>query len=237
MERRRLLLISNSTSHGSSYLDHCSGNIEGFLSNEVKTVAFIPFAKYDEEDYSRKAISRFHLMGYRMEALVKGKDHEGILDSCDAVFIGGGNTFLLLKSLHEEGLIDPIRKRVGKGMPYIGTSAGSNVACDSIKTTNDMPIVYPPTFDALKLVPFNLNPHYMEPVPDSKHKGETREMRIEEFHQHNDNPVLGLRESAMLRVEGDSMTLLGSAGAKLFRRGRDPVDYGIGSDLSFLLKE
>lgn len=236
MKNRRLLLISNSTSHGSGYLDHCCGNMDEFLGDEVRTVGFVPYAKNDADGYAKKARARFHRIGYRMRSVHEG-DPGDVIEESDALFIGGGNTFLLLKRLYDTDLLELIRKRVKEGMPYMGTSAGSNVACDSIKTTNDMPIVYPPSFEALKLVPFNINPHYIDPDPDTKHKGETREMRIEEFHQHNDNPVLGLRESAMLWVESDSVTLLGSTGAKLFLKGEDPGDYGTGSDLSFLLGE
>ncbi len=153
----------------------------------------------------------------------------------EAISVGGGNTFRLLSALVELDLVEPIRRRVAGGMPYIGTSAGSNVACQSIKTTNDMPIVYPPTFDGLALVPFNLNPHYLDPDPNSSHMGETRETRIREFHELNEEPVLGLREGAMLRVEGERAELRGLRGSRLFRRGQEAQEYQPGDDLSFLL--
>jgi dipeptidase E len=142
----------------------------------------------------------------------------------DAMFIGGGNTFRLLKTLYEFDLLDVIRERVDAGMPYIGSSAGSNMACPTIRTTNDMPIVQPPSFNALGLVSFQINPHYLDPDPNSKHKGETREERIIQFLEENDTPVVGLREGAILRVENGEITLRGSTGARIFRRGFEPVE-------------
>ncbi|MGA1821756.1 MAG: dipeptidase PepE [Thermoplasmatota archaeon] len=235
MEKRRLLLISNSTSHGSGYLDHCAGNIEDFLGRDERKVAFVPYAKNDMDGYERTAGSRFVRMGYRLKS-VHGSNSPGeMIGDCDAVFIGGGNTFLLLKRLYDKGLVDVIRDRVSEGMPYIGTSAGSNVACASIMTTNDMPIVYPPSFTALGLVPFNINPHYVDPDPRSTHMGETRQQRLREFHEVNSTPVVGLREGSMLRVENNNIRLLGSTGAVLIVKGGEPVDYNPGSDLSWIL--
>jgi dipeptidase E len=235
MVKRRLLLISNSTSHGSGYLDHCAGIIENFLGRDENTVAFVPYAKNDMDGYERIAGSRFVRMGYRLKSVHGSKSPEKVIGECDAVFIGGGNTFLLLKRLYENGLVSVIRERVSEGMPYIGTSAGTNVACASIKTTNDMPIVYPPTFNALGLVPFNINPHYADPDPRSTHMGETRQQRLREFHEVNSTPVVGMREGSMLRVEGNTITLLGSTGAVLMLQGGEPVDYNPGSDLSWII--
>ena len=151
------------------------------------------------------------------------------------MFVGGGNTFRLLDALWREALIEPIRERVLAGMPYIGISAGLNVACPSIRTTNDMPIVQPPSFEALRLVPFNINPHYQDPAPASTHMGETREQRIAEFHEENTPAVVGLREGTWLLREGSALELRGAASARLFRRGEAPTEVPTGSRLDFLL--
>jgi dipeptidase E len=155
------------------------------------------------------------------------------VESAEAVFVGGGNTFRLLKQMYELDLIEAIRERVRGGLPYIGSSAGTNVATPSIRTTNDMPIVFPPTFDALGLVPFQINPHYLDPDPGSTHKGETREDRIREFHEENTTPVVGLREGSMIRVEGDAATLIGDRPARIFRRGEAPYELPVGSRIDF----
>jgi dipeptidase E len=230
------LLVSNSTSHGSGYLDHCEGAVREYLG-DVKEVLFVPYASPDREKYEKKASERFEKMGYDLISLHRMEDPAKAVKEAEAVFVGGGNTFLLLRSLYEDNVVELIKQRVEEGMKYVGTSAGSNVACATINTTNDMPIVYPPTFDAIAIVPFDLNPHYIDPDPDSTHRGETRIKRIDEFHQLNDIPVVGLRESAMLRLEDDRLTLKGPTGAKLFRRGEDPVEYEPDSDLSFLLDQ
>lgn len=151
------------------------------------------------------------------------------------MFVGGGNTFRLLTELHDHGLVETIRHRARGGMPYMGTSAGSNVAAPTLKTTNDMPIVEPPSFGALGLVPFQINPHYVDPDPSSRHMGETRDLRLAEFLEENDVPVVALREGAMLSLEGAVLHLLGSSGGKLFRRGAQPAELGDGADLSGLL--
>jgi dipeptidase E len=174
-------------------------------------------------------------MGYAIDAVHEADDPARAVEQAEAVFVGGGNTFRLLLELYRRGLIEPIRRRVAAGMPYLGTSAGSNVACITIKTTNDMPIVEPPSLTALGLVPFNINPHYLDPDPDSTHMGETRETRIHEFHEENEPPVLGLREGAMLRVEASRATLRGRIGARLFRRGAPPEEMLPGASLDFLL--
>ncbi len=234
---RRLLLISTSTVHGSRYLDYCADDIVGFLRDRLR-VLFIPFARpsgISLADYSKRARERFATMGFELNGIEAATDPREAVETADVIFIGGGNTFLLLRDLYETGLIEPIRERVANGVPYIGTSAGSNVAGLTIGTTNDMPIVRPSTFDALGLVPFNINPHYLDPDPDSKHKGETRETRIKEYHVLNPQPVVGLREGAWLEISGDSMLLGGSSGARLFRQGSEPEEFETGDQLDFLL--
>jgi dipeptidase E len=213
-----LLLISSSNVHGYGYLDHAESEIRRVLSGR-KRVTFIPYALKDRAAYVAKVRERLALMGFEVVERI---------DDGEAIFVGGGNTFRLLKTLYEEDLIPVIRGRVRGGMPYIGSSAGTNITAPTIKTTNDMPIVQPPSFEALDLVPYQINPHYLDPDPSSTHKGETREQRIMEFHEENDTPVIGLREGSMLRVENGVTTLTGMHPARLFRRGQAPVEVAPG---------
>lgn len=233
---RHLLLISNSTLHGSGYLEHCADELRDFLGKR-KTILFVPYALHDWDGYAEAAASGYASLGHALESVHRAADPIATVAEADAIFIGGGNTFRLLYRLYEKKLLGPIRERVDAGAPYVGTSAGSNVACVTIQTTNDMPIVQPPSFEGLNLVPFNINPHYLDPDPSSKHMGETRAQRIQEFHEMNDRPVVGLREGAMLRVAGEVLTLKGSSGARLFRKGEKPQEYQPGADMSFLLQE
>ena len=231
---KRILLISNSTLYGSGFLDHAETEIRDFLGN-VSRVLFVPFALADQKGYASKARARFAGMGYSLESLHEASDMPQAVKSAEAMFIGGGNTFRLLKRLYDFSLLPAIRERVEGGMPYIGSSAGANVAGPTIRTTNDMPIVEPPSFDALGLVTFQINPHYLDSDPDSTHMGETREERIVQFLEENETPVVGLREGAMLRVENGACELRGSSGARLFRRGKQPVEIVPGSRLDDLI--
>lgn len=219
----RVLLISNSTLFGSGYLDHAESEIRDFLGGS-KRVLFVPFALYDRDAYASTARERFQKMGYDLSSVHSASDPVQAITETEAIFVGGGNTFRLLKTLYDLNLLDPIRQRVAQGLPYIGSSAGSNIAGPTIKTTNDMPIVQPPSFDALGFVSFQINPHYLDPDPNSKHMGETREKRLTEFLEENDTPVVAIREGAMLRVEGGRTTLKGSTGARIFRRGHEPIE-------------
>jgi dipeptidase E len=230
---RRLLLVSTSTTHGTGYLDHCAGQIQELLGN-LRRVLFVPYALFDHDGYAAKARERFARMGYELTSIHEAEDPVAAVRSTEALFIGGGNTFRLLARLYEKGLLKPIRERVAAGTPYVGTSAGSNVACVTIRTTNDMPILEPPSFDALSLVPFNINPHYLDPDPGSTHMGETREERLLQFLEENDKTVVGLREGSMLRIEGGSVRLLGAAGARIFRRGHPPLEARPGEVLDIL---
>lgn len=235
---KNLLLISNSTLHGSGYLDHCAGEIKKFLGKK-DSVLFIPYARpggKTHDEYTEIARGRFKKMGYKLSGIHEYDKPKAIVNSAQSIFIGGGNTFVLIDGLYKNNLIDVIRKRVNEGIPYIGTSAGSNVACKSIKTTNDMPITYPPSFEGLNLVPFNINPHYLDPDPNSKHMGETRETRIKEFHFYNDSDVIGLREGAMLHINDKKMTLKGSTGARLFKKDGAQKEFKPGDSLDFLLE-
>lgn len=219
----KVLLVSNSTVYGRSYLDHVEEEITSFLTGAGR-VLFFPFALYDRDGYAARAKSRFTAMGYSMESVHQTDNPQKAIEQTEAIFIGGGNTFRLLKALQDLDLIEAIRRRVKAGAPYIGSSAGSNVAAPTIKTTKDMPIVQPRSFDALGLVQFQISPHYLDPDPTSGHMGETQEERILQFLEENDTTVVGLREGAWLLIEGDSVTLKGSTGARIFRRGRAPVE-------------
>ncbi|XP_070694090.1 alpha-aspartyl dipeptidase [Pempheris klunzingeri] len=233
----RLLLVSNSTLHGSGYLDHCQQQISLFFGKGVKRVLFVPYALHDRDAYTKTARDKFKTLGYEVDGIHEVSDPVDAVRKAEGIFIGGGNTFRLLKSLYDNKVLTEIRKRVLEdGVPYMGSSAGTNVATVSICTTNDMPIVYPPSFSALGFVPFNINPHYLDPDPSSRHMGETREQRINQYHEEPDTPaVLGLREGSMLLVEGKKATLLGTTKARLFPRGKPTVEYDPGTDLSFLL--
>lgn len=185
----------------------------------MKKILFVPFAASDHDDYVQRVADVFTKWGFAVDGLHTFPDQIDAIKKAEAIFIGGGNTFVLLKTLYESKLVDVIRQRVlTDGIPYIGSSAGTNVATRSIHTTNDMPVVLPPTFDALGLVPFNMNPHYMDPDHNSKHKGETREMRLMEFHEYNETPVLALREGTALVVDGMTGTLVGDFNARLFQK-------------------
>ena len=233
-KNKRVLLISNSTLYGSGYLDHAESEIRSFLGDR-KRVLFVPYALFDRDKYAATAQQRFQKMGYELASVHAVANPAAAVNETEAIFIGGGNTFRLLKTLYDFDLIDAIRDRVSNGMPYIGSSAGSNVAAPTIKTTNDMPIVQPPSFNALSLVSFQINPHYLDPDPNSKHMGETREERIIQFLEENDTTVVGLREGAMLRMENDETMLRGSSGARIFRRGVEPVEISPGARLDSFL--
>ncbi len=232
-DKRRLLLISNSTLYGRGYLDHAEEEIRDLAGAEI---VFIPFALNDRGAYVAKARKRFSDMGLSLTSIHDVSNMQRAIDEADAIFIGGGNTFRLLKALHENKLLEPIRHRVASGTPYLGSSAGSIVACPTLKTTKDMPVVEPPCFEALSLVAFQISPHYLDPDPSSRHMGETQEERILQFLEENDTPVVGLREGSMLKVESGAVRLKGPHTARIFRAGEQPVEVAPGSDLSTWLE-
>jgi dipeptidase E len=234
MMPRRLLLISNSTNHGQGYLDHVLSEIDGFLG-PVRRLLFIPFALKDREGYGAKVAERLTAVGVEVATLTADEAGRRLVREAEAVFTGGGNTFRLLKTLQDGGFLSILRERALAGMPYLGSSAGTNIAAPTIRTTNDMPIVEPASFEALGLVPFQINPHYLDPDPGSTHMGETREQRIKEFHEENGTPVVGIREGAWIRVEGDRATLGGARGARIFRRNAAPEERETGASLDDLL--
>jgi dipeptidase E len=232
----RALLISNSTQFGRGYLDHCADAIVLALGPTVRRVLFVPYALFDRDGYAAAVRTRFERLGFELDSV---HDASGgplaAVERAQAIFIGGGNTFRLIDALWRERLIEPLRQVVAAGTPYLGASAGSNVACPTIRTTNDMPIIQPLSFEALGLVPFQINPHYQDTPPGSTHMGETREQRIAEFHEENHAPVVGLREGGWLGVDGPTIALGGSNGARLFRRGEPPVELLVGARLDYLL--
>jgi dipeptidase E len=220
----RLLLISSSTVHGFGYLDHPEPEIRAFMRDR-KRVAFVPLALHDYDGYTAKVRERLGRMNLDVSQVRTPADLDGI----DAVFVGGGNTFRLLKALYDLELLDAIRERVTRGLPYIGSSAGSNVAAPTIKTTNDMPIVEPRSFDALNLVPFQINPHYVDPEPSTTHMGETREERLLQYLEENEVPVVALREGSVLRVEDGVTSLVGRKTARIYRPGVPPYEIEPGT--------
>ncbi len=224
----RLLLISNSTLYSSGFLDHAEAEIRDLLGS-IENILFIPFAMHHLDGYAAKARDRFQRMGYDLQSIHQVTNKKSAIETANAIFIGGGNTFRLLKALYDFDLLTTIRRKAMEGTPYIGSSAGSNVAGPTIKTTNDMPIVQPPSFDALGLVSFQINPHYLDPDPNSKHMGETREERILQFLEENDTMVVGLREGAMIRVEHGVTILKGSTGARVFGKRKPPFEVQPGS--------
>jgi dipeptidase E len=232
--RSLALLISNSTLHCRGYLEHVESEIRQFLG-AVRTVLFFPFALHNRDSYAAKAKQRFAEMGVSLTSVHATNDPKEAVAEAEAIFIGGGNTFRLLKVLQDLELIEPVRERVLNGTPYIGSSAGSNVAGPTIRTTNDMPIVQPRSFDALNLVSFQINPHYQDPDPASTHMGETREERILQFQEENETPVVGMREGAWIRVENGRAMLGGENGARIFRRGVTPLEVSSGSDITKLV--
>ncbi len=229
-----LLLLSNSTQYGRAYLEHALEAVTAFLPAGAH-LAFVPYALADHDTYTARVRAALEPAGIAVRGVHEHTDPVAALESADAVFIGGGNSFRLLSALYRTGLREAVRGAVGAGLPYMGASAGTNMAAPTLRTTNDMPIVQPPSFEALGLVPFQINPHYLDPDPASTHKGETREERLTEFLEENDVPVLGLREGSWLRVEGEAARVEGARPARLFTRDRAPRELAAGSDVSHLL--
>jgi dipeptidase E len=231
---RSLLLLSGSTLYGTEFLDHAEGEIRDHFTGS--RVLFIPYALKDYEGYANTVLERLQKMALECDSIHRSIDPKKTVQDAEAIFIGGGNTFRLLNTLYQYELLTAIRNRVDEGVPYMGSSAGTNVACPTIRTTNDMPIIEPPSLTAMGLVPFQINPHYLDPDPSSKHMGETREQRLQEYLEENDLPVVGLREGTMIRTCNDEYILKGQTTARIFRKGMDPFEVAPGSSLNFLFE-
>jgi dipeptidase E len=234
----RLLLISNSTNPGEPYLDYPKNNIKSFLGNKPVKALFIPYAAvtFSFDTYEEKVSERFREIGHEIASIHRFSDPVAAVKEARAIVVGGGNTWKLLKMIEDNKLVEAIRQKVISGTPYIGWSAGSNMACPTIRTTNDMPVVEPDSFSAFNLIPFQINPHYLDANPVG-HAGETREQRIEEFIEANPGIfVAGLREGCMLIREDAKLILIGSRTMRLFKKGAPPVELTSNDDLSFLLK-
>ncbi|PQA94878.1 dipeptidase E [Chryseobacterium piscicola] len=228
-----IILASTSTLFGGNYLEYLKEELIG-LYKGIDEIIFIPFARpggISHEDYTEKAKSFFETINIRVRGLHEFDDKTEALDLAKGFFTGGGNTFLLVKTLHEENLMSVLKKNIEAGKPYLGCSAGSNIGGQNMKTTNDMPIVYPPSFDCMGLVPFNINPHYLDPNPELKHNGETRETRIKEFLTQNEIKVVGLREGNWIRRIDNIITVEGSELTRIFEKGKEPYEIKSGSQI------
>lgn len=233
---KKLIIASTSTLHGGAYLDYLMPTLSDLFGG-CKTLLFIPYARpggITHEDYTAKVSEAFSTLNITVKGLHEFENPAEAIKDAEALFTGGGNTFLLVSQLYRNNVMEALTNAVKTGTPYLGTSAGSNVCGLTMQTTNDMPIIYPPSFKTLGFVPFNLNPHYLDPMPDSTHMGETRETRIKEFHQFNTQPVLGLREGSWLEVNGNTIFLKGNLKARLFRQGKEAEELETGTDISWL---
>ena len=229
-----LLLISSSRVHGKAYLEQCRSAVADHFTG-AENIVFVPFALQDHQRYESIVTPVFANVGLTIRSIHHASDPVKAIAEADGIFIGGGNSFRLLKTLYDLELISALQQAVqGRGVPYMGSSAGTNMACPTIRTTNDMPIVQPPSLEALGLIPFQINPHYIDADPNSTHQGETREQRLAEFHEENSLPVAGLREGSWLKVTGSSYELAGETGMRLFRQGQAPQEVQAG-DVSDLL--
>ncbi|WP_440121443.1 dipeptidase PepE [Tenacibaculum sp. Ill] len=231
---KKLIVASTSTVHGSGYLEYILPTLTNFFK-EATTILFIPYARasgktYDE--YTSVARKAFATIGKEVVGIHEFDNPKDAVLKAEAIFTGGGNTFELVNQLYKNDILPDLTTAVENGTPYLGTSAGSNICGVTMMNTNDMPIVYPPSFKTLGFIPFNINAHYLDPNPDSTHMGETRETRIKEYHIFNETPVLGLREGSWLEVNGATITLRGSYTARLFKQGKEPVELPTDTEVS-----
>ncbi len=233
---KNLIIASTSTLHGGDYLEYLLPTLEHHFA-KCETIVFIPYARpggMSHDEYTEKVAVAFSKINKKIIGLHTFENPIEGIQNAEGIFTGGGNTFLLVTQLYQNNVMEVISKAIENGTPYLGSSAGSNITGISMQTTNDMPIIYPPSFKTLGAIPFNLNPHYLDANLQSKHMGETRETRIKEFHAFNSTPVLGLREGSWLDVKGEKIILKGELTARLFRQNQNPEEMNPETDLSFL---
>ena len=233
---KNILIASTSTLANEDFLEYLYPELELHFQ-ECSTILFIPYARpggISHQEYTDKVAMAFAKINKKVVGIHEFEDASSAIKNAEGIFTGGGNTFVLVSQLHKKNIMGILSDVIKNGIPYLGTSAGSNICGLTMQTTNDMPIVYPSSFQTLGVIPFNLNPHYLDPDPKSNHMGETRETRIKEFHAYNSVPVLGLREGSWLDVKGDKITLKGNLSARLFKQNQTPVELETESDLSFL---
>lgn len=230
---KNLLIASTSTLHGGNYLEYLLPDLQLHFA-QCKSILFVPYARpggISHEEYTQKVKSFFSKLHIEVKGIHEFSNPIEGIEKAEGIFTGGGNTFLLVTQLHHQNLMLPLKKAIENGTPYLGTSAGSNICGPTMQTTNDMPIIYPTSFKTLGVIPFNLNPHYLDTDLQSKHMGETRETRIKEFHQFNPQPVIGLREGSWLDVKGDSIVLKGNLSARLFRQHQETIEVKCESEM------
>lgn len=233
---KKIIIASTSTVHGSGYLEYILDELAIFFK-DVESILFIPYARpggISHDEYTVKAAESFLKINKTVKGIHEFENPVTAVEKAQAIFVGGGNTFVLTSQLYKNNLMGTIKTAIKNGTPYLGTSAGSNICGLTIKNTNDMPIVYPPSFKALSFVPFNINPHYLDPDTDNTHMGETRETRIKEFHHYNTPPVVGLREGSWLHVTNNSIVLRGTLTARIFEYNKAPYEVEPGMELDFL---
>ncbi len=233
---KSIIIASTSTIHGGGYLEYLLDELKLHFKS-ADEILFVPYARpggISHSDYTKIASKAFSKIDKTVKGLHEYENTKEAIQNAQGIFVGGGNTFVLVNQLYKNDVISIIKNAIDAGIPYLGTSAGSNICGLTMKTTNDMPIVYPPSFKTLGLVPFNINPHYLDPIPDSTHMGETRETRIKEFHAFNTPPVIGLREGSWIDVKANKLTLKGTLDARIFEYAKAPYELETNSDLGFL---
>ena len=233
---KNLIIASTSTVYGSNYLDYLLPELKIFFS-ETDEIVFIPYARpngISHDQYTKIAANAFTKINKKIIGIHTFKNPIEAIKNAKGVFVGGGNTFVLVSQLYKFQVMTPLREAIFDGLSYLGTSAGSNICGLTMQTTNDMPIVYPPSFKTLGVLPFNINPHYIDPDPNSKHMGETRETRIKEYHSQNNIPVVGLREGSWLQVKGDSIVLKGTLSARIFEHNKTPYEVETNTKINLL---